>query len=64
MTDQEEFDKARRRLYAIADRMGMRLTIIVRRKNPGYPPKSMLGHSSPLPPKLEKPAQREPGDEG
>ena len=34
MTDQEEFEKARRRLYALADRMGMKLTIIVRRKPP------------------------------
>lgn len=43
MTDQEEFDRARKRLYALADRMGMKLTIIVRRKpvaTPAPPTKS------------------------
>lgn len=34
MTEREEFEKTRRRLYALADRMGMKLTIIVRRKSP------------------------------
>jgi hypothetical protein len=53
MTDQEEFDKARRRLYAIADRMGMRLTIIVRRKS---------NASAPEQPNTRAP-QRQPGDE-
>jgi hypothetical protein len=62
MTDQEEFDKVRRRLYAIADRMGMRLTIIVRRKNPNYPAQSAVDTRRIIPPKLEKPVQREPGE--
>jgi hypothetical protein len=30
--DQEEFEKLRKRLYALADKMGMRLEITVRRK--------------------------------
>ncbi len=34
MTDREQFEKARKHLYALADRMGMKLTIIVRRKSP------------------------------
>jgi hypothetical protein len=32
ITDREEFEKLRKRLYALADRMGMKLVIIVRRK--------------------------------
>ena len=31
MTDREEFERARKHLYALADRLGMKLTIIVRR---------------------------------
>jgi hypothetical protein len=60
MTDQEEFDKVRRRLYAIADRMGMRLTIIVRRQPSSAPkPGAMAGK-----PAVAGPSRRrEPGDE-
>jgi len=46
--EQEDFDRTRRRLYALADKLGMRITIIVRRKNPAAPAKA---------------PQREPGDE-
>jgi hypothetical protein len=54
VTDREEFERARKRLYALADRMGMKLVIIVRRKNPFAPEKM---------PKPERPAQRQPGEE-
>ena len=65
MTDQEEFDKVRRRLYAIADRMGMRLTIIVRRKNPNYPAQSAVDTRKAMAssPAVATPSRREPGDE-
>lgn len=57
MTDQEEFDKVRRRLYAIAERMGMRLTIIVRRKNPLTPSDQRAPFAQ------IAQGKREPGDE-
>jgi hypothetical protein len=46
--DTEEFEKLRKRLYALADKMGQRITIIVRRKNPFT---------------KDAPGKREPGEE-
>jgi hypothetical protein len=53
MTDQEEFEKLRKRLYALADKMGQRLTIIVRRKTNVVAPE----------PAQQTRALRQPGDE-
>jgi hypothetical protein len=40
MTDQEEFEKLRKRLYALAEKMGQQITITMRRApNPTSPPK-------------------------
>ncbi len=56
MTDREQFEKARKHLYALADRMGMKLTIIVRRKNPITPPATNAKPGT-------TPRSREPGEE-
>jgi hypothetical protein len=32
--EQEEFEKLRKRLYALAEKMGMQLTMALRRKSP------------------------------
>jgi hypothetical protein len=37
--DQEEFDRLRKRLYELADKMGMRLTMLLKNKNPTVPAK-------------------------
>jgi hypothetical protein len=47
MTDQEEFGALLKRLSELADKMGQRITIVMRRKRAAAP----------------KPQQREPGDE-
>ena len=39
MTDLEEFEKLRKRLYALAEKMGMEITITMRRKKPWPLPK-------------------------
>ena len=52
--DREEFEKCRRKLYALADRMGMQITIIVRRKSKALEPD---------PPNVRGPGPREPGDD-
>jgi hypothetical protein len=60
MTDQEEFERLRKRLYALADKMGQRLTIIVRRKSVSVPkPGVMAG----VPAVAASSQRREPGDE-
>jgi hypothetical protein len=48
MTDQEEFRALLKRLSELADKMGQRITIVMRRKRDAAP---------------AKPQQREPGDE-
>jgi hypothetical protein len=59
MTDREEFEKLRKRLYALAEKMGQQITIIVRRRAVAPNSGAMAG----------KPAvagvsrTREPGDE-
>jgi|HubBroStandDraft_4_1064222.scaffolds.fasta_scaffold160996_3 hypothetical protein len=55
MTDREEFEKLRKRLYALADRMGMKLVIIVRRKV--YPEERRAASAAPAK------QGREPGEE-
>jgi hypothetical protein len=40
MTDREEFQKLIKRLDVLAEKMGQRVTIIVRRKPAAAPPKS------------------------
>ncbi len=51
--DQEEFEKLRKRLYALADKMGMRLTMVLRRKSNALAPE----------PAQQTRAPRQPGEE-
>ena len=51
--DQEEFEKVRKRLYALADKMGMQISMIVKRK----PSNALAPH-----PVVSR-APREPGEE-
>jgi hypothetical protein len=51
--DQEEFDRLRKRLYELADKMGQRMTITIKRKNPFSQP----------PAPATSGRKREPGDE-
>jgi hypothetical protein len=37
--EQEEFDRLRKRLYELADKMGMRLTMLLKNKKPTAPAK-------------------------
>ena len=61
MSDQEEFEKCRRKLYALADRMGMSLAIIVRRKSNALAPEQPNTRATkPLP---GAPNTREPGED-
>jgi len=53
MTDREEFEKLRKRLFELAVRMGIRIEIVVKRKRPDSASHSPLATS----------ANREPGDE-
>lgn len=58
-TDREEFEKTRRKLYALAERMGMRLTIIVRRRPDAAKPATAPSGANGAQTKTE----REPGDD-
>ena len=51
--DQEEFERLRKRLYALADKMGLRLELLVKRKR-SETVKEWLSKSN---------QQRQPGDE-
>jgi hypothetical protein len=51
--DQEEFEKLRKRLYALAEKMGQRLTMTLRRKSNALAPE----------PAQQTKAPGEPGEE-
>lgn len=58
--DQEEFDKLVKKIYALADKMGQRITITMRRK-PAVAPKPGAMAGSPA--EAESSRRCEPGDE-
>lgn len=62
MTNREEFETLRKRLFELADKMGMRIEIVVKRKRPvvyGHPPLDASSKRASPEPNLG----REPGDE-
>jgi hypothetical protein len=63
MTDREEFEKLCKRLYVLAEKMGMQLTMTLRRKNPFEIAPIAGNQKAGLPAGAGVSRRREPGEE-